>query len=104
MGSKGVADFPLSKSGVAGSFVSSGAILTQSDLARIRRGTAPVRSHNFETVFDGEKWLDCDDDPGTTGVDDRLRAFKRCIGALEGSLRGRDTEFSLALDVLQYPQ
>ena len=73
MGSKGVADFPLSKSGESGSLVSSrgygDAVGFGEDAGR---GATAVGSHDFESMLDGEERLDRNDDPRTAGVHDGL--------------------------------
>ena len=65
------------------------------------RGAAAVGGHDLESVFDGEKRFDCDDDPGTARIDNCLRAFKGGIGALQRCLGSGNAKFGLALDVLE---
>ena len=55
-------------------------------------------------MLDGQKWLDGNDNPGATRVDNGLGAFEGGIGALQGGLGGGDAELSLSLDVLQDPE
>src|ERR1700739_1224875 len=105
IGSKGVADFPLSKSGVAGSLGSSTGTFTQPALAQIAGGGgAAICGHHLKAVFHGKEGLDGNDDPGPAGVDDCLGTFEGCVGTLQGSLGSGDAEFGLPLDVLQDPQ